>query len=502
MIKFRFSDIYGLFSFLKRKAFAHYECSNYNKSLKYTFLSAIVGYHFNSFYKDDDLDRLLINIGTKAYCPRNIVENKCKNIVLIDSFDSPKVLSVQYIRALISMNIDFLYIVENRSAKMDTYYREIEYSSFGKIAFLKSCDDIEKIQNLCKLLDDYNPSHILTHITPWDTIAVAAISTRSNAIKMNINLTDHAFWLGASIFDYVLEFRAFGASLSFQKRRIDKSKILYNQYYPIVLSNPFEGFPEKTKGKVKIFSGASYDKILGDKGKFLDIMKDILNNNQDTVILYAGMGYGEVYLKRFIKKHKLENRLFLLGERKDIDKVFENCDIFLGTYPFNGGLMTLYSAYYSKPTISYIKEKSVDYIQEDMVFVNTDPLVKCSYDNMDDFLDEMRRLITDSTYRMKQGKLLKDNVMNKEKFDEVFRNNIFNPNSTFRDGLYINYEKISDKYMELYNTNSNIHVNVMLFKFLKLNIFRLNIKFIIDIIYTCLIFLPITIKKKINRFIL
>lgn len=67
--------------------------------------------------------------------------------------------------------------------------------------------------------------------------------------RYQINLTDHAFWLGAHAFDYVLEFRDFGANVSRQYHHIAPHKILKQPYYPYIdRTLSFQGFPFENYG--------------------------------------------------------------------------------------------------------------------------------------------------------------------------------------------------------------------------------------------------------------
>jgi len=63
--------------------------------------------------------------------------------------------------------------------------------------------------------------------TPWDISAILAFMQMSGKMKRyQINLTDHAFWLGRQAFDFCLEFRDFGANVSRIHRNIPMRKIL------------------------------------------------------------------------------------------------------------------------------------------------------------------------------------------------------------------------------------------------------------------------------------
>ena len=64
-----------------------------------------------------------------------------------------------------------------------------------------------------------------------------------------------------------------------------------------------------------------------------------------------------------IKSNKFTSKIydFFIGRRKRmaaIDAVFENCDIYLGTYPICGGLMSQYAAMHAKPILAYFEKNA------------------------------------------------------------------------------------------------------------------------------------------------
>ena len=85
-------------------------------------------------------------------------------------------------------------------------------------------DRIELCKSLINIILAEKPKHILMHLVPWDTIAYIAFYKIQGIIRYQINLTDHAFWLGVDITDINIEFRSFGQNLSEQLRKIPSHK--------------------------------------------------------------------------------------------------------------------------------------------------------------------------------------------------------------------------------------------------------------------------------------
>ena len=130
-------------------------------------------------------------------------------------------------------------------------------------------------------------------------------------------------------------------------------------------------------------------------------------NNPQTVFFYAGTGNTDRIVK-LIYKYQLSNRFFLLGDRTDIAEVFDNCHIYLGTYPVSGELMSQYAAFFKKPIIALLK-KGHD------VIVGKNEMV-ISYNNINELYKEIHLLINDSNYRDIKGRCLKDSLISQAEF--------------------------------------------------------------------------------------
>jgi hypothetical protein len=259
-----------------------------------------------------------------------------------------------------------------------------------------------------------------------------------------------------------LEFRDYGATISYEKRGFQKSQLIINQFYPIVTNSKFKGFPKECENKIILFSGGNYDKIYGENGKFMFMMKEVLEQNPNAVILFAGTGINKNPLKKFVKKNGLGNRLLLLGERKDIDKVFENCDIYLNTYPTSGGLMSQYAAYFGKPIVSFSPFDKSNKIEK-FIFVNSNQEVKLTFQELEEFYSQIHKLVNDIQYRQGIGNKIKNAFTTKENFDERVKEALTNSIPSNFHTEKIEYEKIFDQNLQLHNFMS-IDLGLYLFK--------------------------------------
>lgn len=469
-------DITSAYNKIKRIARKSFDKKKYNDSLAKISIAAKLAYYINFIYTDVELENMLNDIS------KNIIPKPADFIsvgnryVFIDSFGNSKVLALQYLKALISWDVEILYILESYSKIEESKeIRELlnTYSRGTILVVDPELETAEKIKLIFNRISDYKPFKILLHITPWDVIATTVMYAFNNVTRYQINMTDHAFWLGSCCIDYTIEFRSYGCTVSLEKRNIDKNHILVQPFYPIIKNDVFQGFPvELNEDKVIIFSGGTYYKIFGENDLFFLILKRILEENPSAVILFAGMGNGRNRLENFISSNRLEKRMILLGERKDINEVFKNCDIYLNTYPFGGGLMSQYAAYNAKPILALTKANAFNNDLEDIVFSNSDKKQQICFTNVEDLLQETKRLVNDREYRVYKGQQLKEGIISPEQFSSnLYRLMDTGVNLFPIEKKSINFMAFQDWYLDIHNKYSNkigyvIYVNFRMLAFL------------------------------------
>lgn len=494
-------DIISTYDKIKKRAEKKFQAGDIVSSIKDISLAAHVAYLFNFIFRDDELEELISKISDKVINKQDIEikrNDSSQKYVFIDSFGLPnKGLTQQYLRALISMNVPFLYILNGNTDENNEIIKEIQSYSKGEVFHALGKNELERITHIYSKIINYQPNALLFHISPWDVVATTVLYAISDAIKkFNINLTDHAFWLGAGNFDYNLEFRDYGATISYEKRGFQQSQIIINPFYPIIPNSEFQGFPKESENKIILFSGGNYNKIYGENGEFMYMMKEVLEQNPNAVILFAGMGINKRPLEKFIKRFHLNSHLLLLGERRDIDKVFENCDIYLNTYPTSGGLMSQYAAFFGKPIVSFSPINDSDII-ENFIFVNSNPEVKLTFQKKEDYYSQIRKLINDIQYRQETGKKIKDALTTKESFDAKVNDILINPIYSNFNIKKIDYEMIFKQNLQL-NNYMSIDLGLHIFKRYKFKSFIIFPK--IAIKYSLKIFFYLQ-KKYFSKFI-
>ena len=183
-------------------------------------------------------------------------------------------------------------------------------------------------------------------------------------------------------------------------------------YYPWLEEIPFQGFPVSVEGKVVLFSGSYLYKIDDKEDTFFHIVADILKDNPNVTMFFAGGGDSDK-LNELISREHLYDRFILLGNRTDIAAVFKHIDIYIGTYPLGGGLMSQYAALSGKPIVAY---KTYE-VEKVVCNKNKKHFV---YDSIEGLKDEVNHLIRDKKYRTEQGNEFKCLTASQADFRERF----------------------------------------------------------------------------------
>ncbi len=333
-------DIIDIYNNLIQSAHKNYLKNRLREALNDIVSAANWAYNYNHIYTDISAELLLKQISEKIVKPDTISSPRSNRCVLIDSFllDN-RGLSQQYLRAMMANDMDILVIYTTPGGKIgkDTLAEITSYNKSKVVSFLKGVDTFEETLKIVHEIREYSPAHIFLHLTPWDVVALMACHAIKGSIIYQINLTDHAFWLGSKFIDYNIEFRPYGMTISLEQRHLNKDQLVQLPYYPITSAcDEFQGLPDVPKDAIKIFTGGAVYKMLGADNLFFKIMDKILDINPQVYILVAGFKKN----RHFDHLHKLmrnADRVKVIGVRKDINAVFDHIDIYLNTFPLGGG---------------------------------------------------------------------------------------------------------------------------------------------------------------------
>lgn len=491
-------DVVNVYNKLKSKAVLYSNKDNYLLSLKHIIAASNWAYHFNFIYTDNELELLLKTIADSSLPVINSLSDSNRFVLLETHGIDNRGLTQQYIRAFMSMEVEFFYIsIQCDRTKCKDIVNELEAYEKATVLLFDSMElnCIEKSKRILSEIKDYNPSKIFLHLMPWDVVSLMVIHAIHGVIKYNINLTDHAFWLGATFIDFNLEFRSYGKTVSLEKRNLRESQLLYSPYYPIFSKKAiaFQGFPQKVKDKIIIFTGGSFYKMFGDNDKFFFIIDSLLDISENLILLIAGAGNLHIIRKK-INRLKNSDRILFLGDRKDISEVFKHCDIYLQTYPVGGGLMCQYASSCSKPILAYGDSVELN-IEQSSILENRGNNIR-SFGNIEEFLAYANELICNQDFCKSEGEKNLYLVPTVADFNNRLKQLLHCHYNIWKwKNVSIDYNRVCDLYLDVENNYTNSAVNGLL-KNMRFRSFRYYpMK---SFLFICCImkFLIVKLKKK------
>ena len=458
---------------LKRVAQKSVKAGDYANAMKYIGHCVTIASQFNWIYADNELEELLDiiakeTINTKLAEGFEPIED---NWVFFDDYCTSYVLALQWMNALSKTGKRILYITTELSfdgGKDTSIIHTIERLPNVTIDVVPDGTLFDRSNYIYRSLICFKASRVILHKSMNSLIQLPLCVLPKETEVYNINLGDQFFWLGTRHVDYNIEFRPFGASVSVQRRGFKKDQLLMIPFYPANEDRPFEGFPAGCNGKLVIFSGGDYYKTWDKKGTYWKLVAEILNRHKDVVFLYAikSSPINTIRVEEFIKKNHFENKFFCTERRQDIYQVFAHCDIYMGTCPISGSLMSQLAAINGKPILQYYAPGTPDDETEQALCINDK--FKISFDSEKEFLEEADHLINDVEYRTEQGARLKAAMLQPEQFDEIVKQTLVSNTSQFPiEFKHIDYKQLDKRWFMLEKcgfTNAGVYIRSLLGK--------------------------------------
>ncbi len=391
---------------------------NFDEALNIVSVAATILYKTNIRYVDDDLENIIKRIGEGLNLNIPDYTNIVGDTVLFwDGFGiNDRGLAQIYLKALCKIKNVVYVTYEDRKDKipdildiLENYQAKIRYINRNSESY------IDMIKQLYYIVADVMPKHFFFYSVPDDVVATPLLYALDGVFaRYQINLTDHAFWLGAGCCDICVNFRSYGARISAEYRNIKKENNVVIPFYPIIHNDKdFLGFPfDKKSGQKVVFSGGALYKTLSDDRKYYILVDHILKEHQETVFWYAGVG-DDTELKKILNKYP--DRAFHTPERSDLFQVLEKCDIYLSTYPMCGGLMFQYAA---KAGLVPVTLKHSN-ISDD--FLIDQEKIGIEFDDAEGLYKEVDRLLDDNEYFIYRSEMMKKSVISSEVFEEEVR---------------------------------------------------------------------------------
>ena len=423
-------EIVSGFETIKKTAIEMSHKNDISQAIMWADHAIMVANQMNWKYNDEQLNNLMDDLSTQIIKPRNgKYQSTPKRVVFYDQYGKSFILALQYINALTIAGYQILYILSDfADENRDTFIIEELQKKENVIVEVipPKLDYLQRVRRIYQLTMEYAPGKAFLHVKAFSVFNLVLPSLPSKITKYYIDLQDHALWIKNNNLDFVIPYRDWGATIDIEKRGFSKKQVLKLPYYPIVTKTSFQGFPQATNGKVVIFTGGNYYKTIDYNNTYWKLIVRVLNENPDTIVLYAGKGDTDGQkqaLQQFANEKDLSNRLIPIGFRADINEVFAHCDIFMGTCPMSGGLMCQYAAYNGKPILQYYRPDMAANNETEQV-LNYNGTLDISFTDVNAFLAEAKHLIDDDAYRKTQGEKLRKILIRKDQFDELFKHTI------------------------------------------------------------------------------
>lgn len=401
---------------------------NNNYNILFPSLNAIcrLKYQYNQQYVDEEVENAVVRLAQQLrFDNENQKEGDQNTIVFYDSFGlDTRGLACIYLKALVKTGKRVVYITNKEAqGKLPTIQAVLENSG-GIMEYVdRTKDYYSTLQEIGNLFKKYNPAVSFEYNEPWDIEGIVVFTALTHCTRYKINLTDHAYWCGVNSFDYILEFRDYGAYITKTYRQVEQTKIVKLPFYPLIDKNiAFDGFPFDHQNKKVIFSGGSLYKTIDESGLYYTIVDKMLQSEDDIFFLYAGSG-DDSKLKIIIDKYP--GRVYHCNERKDLFEVLKHSFLYLSTYPMIGGLMSQYAAVAGCLPLTLRHNDDGN-----GVLINEDEL-QITYDTVEALMTDFVKLVKDDAYKKEKEERLQKSVIDETVFFHELNNAINDQTTAF-----------------------------------------------------------------------
>jgi hypothetical protein len=432
--------LYDDFEHYKKQASLAYSRGDVDEALDAMRLACILAKTYYLCYEDDELENLLRKIAERFSAGQSGVLRKPDKFVFYDTHTTDNIaLTQQYLGALIAWDVDFVYITTKSlaSSKRKLIARMLDGCARAEVHELSPTETAEgRVKAIREILDATDAGSALIQTTADDLEGCIAFWPYKTMTRYYLDISDHSFWIGATFFDRYIEFRSYGYNICLQHRKIAGDRVLVQPYYPILSSKAYKGLPDSAPGAVKVLSGGRIEKIYGMGDMYFGLVAEIIKQNPSVEFYYAGGGaFGKAgqtsYIEAQLKSRGIDERFHMLGFRDDLVSVIEHMDIYIGTYPLGGGLMTQLAASGGVPIVQYVSEGLSSSVDEFLVnLASDDPDTFVFRGDVEGFLQRVRELVKDPDERGRLGEKYRESLISRDEFDSELKKLIFEAQSS------------------------------------------------------------------------
>ncbi len=265
-----------------------------------------------------------------------------------------------------------------------------------------------ELRLLCQEMDV-----VVLHLFPYDIIPVLALSAGCDSVKtLFVNHSDHTFWIGASVADWIADLRRQSTQFLRNRRGLDlnQSSILP---IPIVHSPPKVTRPEAKRALgyepnvVLLLTIATPFKYsaLGQIA-FLDIVTPVVAQFPEAVLIAVGPNPEGSWRSANIQTN---GRIVPLGIRWDNDLLYAAADVYLDSVPFSSITSLLEAGRHGLPLLGYSLPNP-----ELTLLGPGAPGLDSAMEMAEDaksYRILLARLIKDDEFRLRSGQLVQENIL-------------------------------------------------------------------------------------------
>ena len=401
---------------LMENAKSYVNNGEYNLALSALSSYCSIQYVINQVYTDKDAENLVAEISSQVVKTPTQYKADRNTILFYDGFGLDlRGWAAAYVRALICNGYRLIYVTSSsQKNKIPHILMEIENTDSISCFVDMKKGQMKWIEDLNSVFVSFQPCAAFFYTTPNDVAGAAVFDAYKGKVdRFQVDLTDHAFWIGVNSADYFLECRIPGASNAIYERGVARDRLI-NIDCCLYVNRDIDDtpLPFDIENEKYIFSGGALYKTLGDdRLLFYKVIDEVLNVNTEIKYLYAGNGDSSELNKL---SEKYNGRVFYITERKDFIRLIEHCEFMWNTYPMFGGLMMRYAANAGKIPLT-LKHGN----DQDGILKNQSEL-EIEFNTCEEVIDEANKLLKDQEYKKKKEKLLKNSVIT----EDVFASNL------------------------------------------------------------------------------
>jgi glycosyltransferase involved in cell wall biosynthesis len=198
---------------------------------------------------------------------------------------------------------------------------------------------------------------VVVHCHMWDIVPTIAFGVAGGPPVLFLNHADHAFWVGASIADLVVNLRRSGEELAIRHRGVDR-----NFLFRIPLADPGDplratqeraairarlGIPRSAI--VFLTVGAPFKYKAVDDLDFQATVQRLLAALPEAYLVAVGPSAGDADWKAAVQASR--PRLILLGEQRPVSGYHAAADIYVEGFPFDSHTALLEAAVSGLPVV-------------------------------------------------------------------------------------------------------------------------------------------------------